>query len=579
MGIEPRLNLYSSVQTMFHRYAYDDFGGYLLNTGQFNYIRYASIADGPFVHEETGQRFPDPLGREEGEYISERRGEEYYRDKKKEPRVWNSMFQGRPSSQEGDFFTVARMQKIERVDVAAERAKCVYWVRAWDNAATDGGGDHTAGTLLGIQPDGTVLIDDLILKQYSSEKVAQLRKDTAKTDGKHVAVCVPLERAQAGKALVFHTEQDLKGYTVVSRDVVNNTPGSDAKKRRAYNFSIAVNAGMVKYASDDHIADPEDKWNETLLRCMRNFGFSSFDDPIDSTSDGYNWLFEQLARGMVIASFAPRNLLLWERFAQRFLPPRNGDAPSEKVPANFTIYAGVKITPDASQPNSAAIVARAPANADMPETLFLVAEYKNWTGDFYECFDWLRDSLDRYCESTKTATIWLHPDSEMYAKTVKQKLKRNVWVFEDDEVAGLTEMNWHMLPTDAGSQFGSQDARFYCLIRDAEQLTLPVDAGGMASFRQEAMTWGFDDKGKPNKLGGVADCVRMISHAFRTRSVPMTVQELAARRVAEMFPPEKMAAAPPEQKGDLQTFKRMTYVKEKEKITEEQEARPAWADL
>lgn len=531
MGIEPRLNPYSSVQAMFHRYAYDDFGGYLLNTGRFNYIRYATVCDGDFINEETGQRFPDPLNRELGEYICpERRPPEYYKEKFKDPRVKNSMFQGRPSSQEGDFFKVGKMQKVERADVEAERQKCVYWVRAWDNAATQDGGDHTAGTLIGIQNDGTVFIDDLILKQYSSEKVAELRKSTAQRDGTNVAVCVPLERAQAGKALVFHTEQDLKGFTVVSRDVVNNTPGSDAKKRRAYNFSIVVNAGMVKYASDDHL-EPDDKWNETLLRCMRNFGFSSFDDPIDSTSDGYNWLFEQLSRGLVMRTFSPqRNLIGWKTFARVF---------GEKVPAAWLTYVGVKITNEENRANSAVIVARAPQNTNLQDTLFVIAEYKDFSADYLALFEWIQTSLEMYCVKPKAALISLHRDSAQYGPVIRQKLKLGVANFDQDDQAGIAEANWYMMPRDGFNPFGSngnanKTTGLYALIQDS-QLSEAIDASGLISFRQEIATWGHDKDGNPTKIGEVLDCLRMVTFRFRTQATGLTELETVEAAMPEAY--------------------------------------------
>lgn len=536
-GIEPRLTPNSLVGAMFHRYAYDDFGGQLLDTGKFNYIRYATICDGDYVHESTGQRFPDPLNRKIGEYISERRGPDYYKDKKESPNAWNSMFQGRPSSEEGEFFQVKKMQKVLPEYIQAERDKCVFWVRAWDNAATEGGGDHTAGTKIGIQNDGTVFIDNLILKQYSSERVAQLHKDTAARDGLGVAVCVPLERAQAGKALVYHTEQELKGYTVVSRDVTNNTPGSDAKKRRAYNFGKAVNSGLVRYASDENLA-PDDKWNETLLRCMRQFGLSSFDDPIDSTSDGYNYLFEQITRGLVMRTFTPqRNLLGWKKFASIF---------GEKVPKAWTVYVGAKITNEANRANSALIVARASQNTRMQDTLFVIAEYKDYSADYQKLFDWINTSLKMYCERPKAALISLHADgAETYGSVIRQKLKLGVANFDQDEMAGIAEANWYMMPREGLNPFGSngnanKTTGLYCLVAD-DQLVEPKDEQGLYNFRQEVATWGFDDKGEPTKIGEVLDCLRMTTFRFRTQATGLTQLETVeaampkAYTIAEML--------------------------------------------
>src|SRR6185369_8125496 len=185
------------------------------------------------------------------------------------------------------------VRKIATSELALERSKCTRWVRAWDNAATDGGGDHTAGALIGVQPDGRVLVDNMKLAQLDTAKRLEMQKATAVADGTDIPICIPKELAEAGKSLVFFTQEYLQGFTVVSRSVTNAAPGSTAKARRAYNFSVAVNSGQVMIASDEDLPDSE-KWNEVVLRAMRNFLFTSFDDPIDAMADGYNYLFEQM---------------------------------------------------------------------------------------------------------------------------------------------------------------------------------------------------------------------------------------------------------------------------------------------
>jgi hypothetical protein len=128
-----RLGQYSNVFGMFHRYHVQDLAGFLLNTGDFDYLRYASICDGDYVHDETGQRFTDPLGREKGEYISERRGEAYYAKVRNKPRIWNSMNQGRPTIEEGEFFNIAKIRILSDADeIRRARKECIAWVRAHD---------------------------------------------------------------------------------------------------------------------------------------------------------------------------------------------------------------------------------------------------------------------------------------------------------------------------------------------------------------------------------------------------------------------------------------------------------------
>jgi len=520
-GINARLSPYDCVFSMFHRYAYDDFGGFLLDTGRFDYVRYATVGDGDYLHESTGQRFTDPLNRQNGEYISERRGDDYYKDKKTNPGTWASMFQGRPSTEEGEFFQVNKIRTISGEELEQERKKCVIWIRAYDSASTAGGGDYSVSAKIGIQMDGRVLVDDMRLAQVNSEGYAKMQKDTAEEDGFDVVVCIPKPLSDAGSHIVFHTQQLLQDYTVVSRSVAADTQqiGSTAKKRRAYNYSTAVNTGQVMFASD---ADyPEDKkWIELVKRTMRQFGLSAFDDPVDAMADGYNEAFERLSKGLIIKNFRPQvSIRTWSEFCRRFKI-------TDKIPDDFTVYAGVTITPEANRPNSAVIVVRPPQREQMPDTLFLVAEYKDYTDKIEDTFEWLEVML-QICDDPKAATVWLHPDSETHRTVIWQKLKCPVVVFAGDKLAGISELNWYLqeLPEACSLNDTQKATRLYGLITDEGQLTTAINDEGLVAFRQEASSWGYTDKGEPSQVGAVLQCLRMIAHSFHTGSRSMTAIE------------------------------------------------------
>lgn len=74
----PRLTEQNNELIMFHRYHQDDMGGRAIASGEFDLWRYAAIADGDYVDEETGMTFPDPLNRKEGEYLTARRSPAFY---------------------------------------------------------------------------------------------------------------------------------------------------------------------------------------------------------------------------------------------------------------------------------------------------------------------------------------------------------------------------------------------------------------------------------------------------------------------------------------------------------------------
>lgn len=508
-GVKSRLTEHTCIAAMFHRYNYDDFGGYLLNTGKFDYVRYATIADGPYIHEETGQKFDDPLGREIGEYICpERRTESYYRDKRDNPKVWLSMFQGRPGREEGDFFQVGKIEVVtDELAAAHEWSLCKSRGRGWDHAATQGSGDNSAGAWAGFQPDGTFVVADVFSAQLDSASRVAKQRELAESDGTDTTVVVPEGVGADGKDNVFLMRQNLQGFNVVGRKVTNAAPGSDAKKRRAYNLSIAVNSGKVKFLGGD--------WVEKVKMLMRRFGNSlSGDDEIDAMADVFNHLYEEFHKGLVLTNFSHANLMAYDDFLANYAP--NTD---RKIPSHWTLYAGVKITPDASRANSAVLVAKAAVNSGLTDTLFIVAEYKEYTAEYQRCFDWLDDALKTYCANPKAAMIWLHPDSEEYTTTIRQKLGVSVSVFNGSDADGHTEMNWYAQTRETGK------TGLYGLIHDHNQLLKATDALGLVSTRQEAGTWGYTDKGVASQVGAVLDNVRMIAYQFRTSATPLTADE------------------------------------------------------
>lgn len=539
--VKPRMGLYANVFGMFHRYHVEDLAGYLLDTGTFDYWRYASIADGDYVHEETGQLFKDPLNRKPGEFITERRGPGYYTENRKNSRVFNSMFQGRPTSEEGEFFQVGKIATISAEEGRKRKEQCVVLVRAWDLAATAEAGDYSVGTLMGMTAEQDVVVFDIVRKQVDAAGRDELQKKTAKKDGFNVVVSIPKDPAAAGRTAVLHIQQNLKEYEVAVRE----TTGS--KSDRARNYAGATNSEKVIFVSDDDLLE-EDQWVKTAKRELRNFPLSDHDDIVDSGADGYNECYERVVKGLVCRNYKPqRNLASKQAFAAMFpFKPLNGNgnddhAPQQlKIPAEFTIYAGLKINSEQSRPTSGVIAARASEMSGIGETIIAFSEYKAYDGDVYKIIQWLQTQLEAYCgnDSYKDrATIWLHPDSEQFEVLIAQKLKTSVAIFDDDAKAGITEMDWHLLPTDADHPFnsGEKAARMYFLV-DEHQLSVPLNEQGFIHARQEFATWGFNDKGEPSAVGGVLDCLRMITAKFATYSRPLTQDQKFEQALQAMMP-------------------------------------------
>lgn len=554
--LESRINLHSNLSLMFHRYAYDDAAAYCLDKGDFDYIRYASECDGPYLHESTGEQFADPLNREIGELISPRRGLDYYAKVKKNPRVWSAMNQGRPVAAGSEFFLVDKIRIRPAIEAIARRAECTVMVRAWDLAATEEAGDYSTAPLVGMSPDGRTTIFEMARRQVESAGRDALMLETAKRDGHDVVVSIPQDPGAAGKTVVFYVEQLLKGYQVAVR------PTTGSKEDRARSYAAAVNSGDVDFVDDSELAE-DAKWIDETKKEMRQFLLSALthDDTIDAGADGYNECFERISTGLVIKNLKlARNLVTWWQFGQQFTP-KGADKPIDQIPAHWTLYVGAKITPEATKANSAVIVARAPQNTNIVDTLFIVAEYKEFTSDFYALFDWIDIALESYCENSENAIIWLHPDSEEYRPTIHQKLNRPVALFEaTDPAAGITELNFYLKPRPGViNPFTEreQGCGLYALIGDTRQFAAATDEYGLYSFRQEASTWGFTDKGEPSQAGAVLDCLRMVTYCFRTSAAPKTLEEKVEDRIGKKLTVAAIEAMPDSDVRDNTIAKRI----------------------
>jgi predicted phage terminase large subunit-like protein len=267
---KPRLKPGGNVVMMFHRYTEDDKAGRVLAEGGWEYIRYAAVADGDYVLPATGQSWPDPLGREEGEYLSSRFPPEWYADRENDGYTWLSQFQGRPSAKEGEFF---KINKIETVDVEPSGLrKC----RAWDLAASKGTGAYTSGVLIGTDDKGIYYVCDVERGQLSADDVKTTLKSTAIADGTSVAIHLPQDPGQAGKAQAEQLIRFLSGFIVMAE------PVTGSKETRAFSFAAQVNSGNVKVIKG--------AWTKAFKEELRQFPRGKYKDQVDSASDSFNEL-------------------------------------------------------------------------------------------------------------------------------------------------------------------------------------------------------------------------------------------------------------------------------------------------
>lgn len=218
----------------------------------------------------------DILGREEGQALWPDRftREDLIRirdvmAKNDGERSFEALYQQNPTPREGDFFKVGKVNYIDAADLPTMLRRC----RAWDLAATKGGGDWSRGVLEGVDEQGRFYMIDLVGGQLSSDDRNALMRETAQKDGKDIHIRLPQDPGQAGKDQAQSMIRMFAGYSVSAQVV------SGSKETRADAWSSQVNAGnfyMVRAP-----------WNKSVIEEMRTFPNGKTDDIIDAGADSF----------------------------------------------------------------------------------------------------------------------------------------------------------------------------------------------------------------------------------------------------------------------------------------------------
>jgi predicted phage terminase large subunit-like protein len=185
----------------------------------------------------------------------------------------SGQLQQRPSPQGGSIFKRSWFKFVDAVPAAVG----IRRVRAWDTAATEGGGDYTVGTKLAHNDaEGATYIEHVLRGQWGPAEVEKNIRGTAVADSVYVRIKEQQEPGSAGKAIVVNRATKLQGF-----DYKFSTMTGD-KVDRAQPLRAQAEAGNVYL-----VRGP---WNEAFLDELENFPNGSHDDQVDSASDGYNEL-------------------------------------------------------------------------------------------------------------------------------------------------------------------------------------------------------------------------------------------------------------------------------------------------
>lgn len=247
------------IETRWHE---DDLAGRILATAQdpWEVIRFPAIAE-----EE------DVLGRKPGEALWPERYDVDALDLIRQERGshwWAAMYQQRPTAREGGYF---KRHWFEIVDAAPAQtvAKCRYW----DKAATDQGGDYTAGVRVSRTAEGVFVVEDVIRDQLSSGAVKQTVLQAAQVDGDACEIAMEQEPGSSGKDVIADYAKLLRGYRFRGDKVTGS------KEVRADGLAAQAEAGNVKL-----VRGP---WNEAFLTELAAFPNGANDDQVDAASGAF----------------------------------------------------------------------------------------------------------------------------------------------------------------------------------------------------------------------------------------------------------------------------------------------------
>ena len=163
------------------------------------------------------------------------------------------------------------------------------WVRYWDRAATENGGDWTVGVKMGRSPDGLLWVGDVVRFRHSPGGVMARVKYMASEDGRDCIIGLSEDPGAAGKFESAEYAKQLIGYPVR----FNRETGK--KLVRFQPFSAAAERHLVKVVKG--------KWNEAYFQELEAFPDVNHDDQIDASSGAM-----QLLTRPTVKRFIPPHL-------------------------------------------------------------------------------------------------------------------------------------------------------------------------------------------------------------------------------------------------------------------------------
>lgn len=174
----------------------------------------------------------------------------------------------------GEYFDRGDFVFIKQVEIPVTITRRV---RYWDKASTQGGGDWTVGTLMGICENGKVVILDQVRFQGHPLVNEKKVRATAQADGLDVYIREEMEPGSSGVSIIDHYRRN-----VVNGYMYDGIRSSGSKEARATAYAGAVKAGNVLVV--------QAAWNRDFLNEHDAFPNGAHDDQVDSAAGAFNFL-------------------------------------------------------------------------------------------------------------------------------------------------------------------------------------------------------------------------------------------------------------------------------------------------
>ena len=216
----------------------------------------------------------DLLGRQPGEALWPERYsvEDFDRIKKTVGSyAFSALYQQTPTPRDGGFFKPEWFRIVEPAPIPPNSNLC----RAWDTAATVGGGDYTAGVWM-CRTGDTYRVKHVSRGQWSPATRRTVQRQVAETDGRETIVHLAQDPGSAGVDQVQHDTRNLIGYGVISK----RPTGS--KEVRAMPMAAAFESGSIELERGD--------WNRDFIDELCSFPTGKHDDQVDAAADAFSYL-------------------------------------------------------------------------------------------------------------------------------------------------------------------------------------------------------------------------------------------------------------------------------------------------